>query len=213
MILIWGWRALRYVLGTGEFFCPQCGTDSPYQHLRQRRWFTLFFIPVIPLEHLGSFVECQRCRSAFTEAVLGAPTLGLLEYHQGLANRAAVAHLASLARPMGPAVEDVAASALASAPGVRPDYDRNALHADIRVFTGTEASAAYLRPLAGAMTVEGREAFLRRAAHVAATLPGKGPDMDRALESYALALDISQAHLLGIRQSVLESTPAPGNDL
>lgn len=213
MIIIWGWRAVSYVLGTGQFFCPRCGGDAPYRHLRQRRWFTFFFIPVIPLEQLGTHIECTRCRAAFTEAVLAAPTLEVLEYHQGLANRAAVAHLASLARPMGAGVEDVALRALSSAAGVRPDYDRDAFHVDVQAFASTEGAATYLRPLSEAMTVEGREDLLRRVAHLVNELPNRVPEMDRAVELFAGALDISPAHLLGIRQSVALGSPAPGSDL
>lgn len=213
MIIVWGWRAVTYVLGTGEFFCPRCGGDAPYRHLRLRRWFTFFFIPVIPLEELGTHIECTRCRTAFTEAVLAAPTLEVLAHHQGLANRAAVAHLASLVRPMGATVEDVALRALASAPGVRPEYDRQALHVDMQAFASADGAATYLRPLAEAITIEGREAFLRRMSSLVGELPHRVPEMDRAIELFAGALDISPAHLLGIRQSVAQGSPTPGVDL
>jgi hypothetical protein len=212
VIIIWGWRALTYVLGTGQFFCPRCGGDAPYRHLRRRRWFTFFFLPVIPLEELGTHIECSRCRATFTESVLGAPTLEVLEYHHGLANRAAVAHLASLARPMGAGVEDVALRAISSAPGVRPDYDRAAFHVDVRAFASAEAAATYLRPLAETITIEGREAFLRRASHLVGELPNRVPEMDRAIELFAGALDISPAHLLGIRQSIAQGS-TPGSEL
>lgn len=213
MIIIWGWRALTYVLGTGQFFCPRCEGDTAYRHLMLRQWFTIFFIPVIPLKRLGTHIECSRCRSAFTEAVLDEPTLEMFEYHQGLANRAAVAHLASLARPMDSRVEEVALRALSSAAGVRPGFDRTALHLDLRAFAEAQLAATYLRPLASMMTVEGREVFLRRAVQLVEDLPHRVPEMDRAIELFAGALGISPAHLRGIRELAGQGFRTPGNDL
>src|ERR1700738_4957036 len=60
MFLIWGWRSRSKVLSQGTFFCPHCGGDRQYAHKQARRWFTLFFLPVIPLKVLGEFVECQK---------------------------------------------------------------------------------------------------------------------------------------------------------
>lgn len=213
MIIIWGWRAVKTVIGTGEFYCPRCGVDTPYQHLKLRRWFTLFFLPLIPLQVLGTCIECTRCKGQYTEAVLAAPTLGIFEHHQGLANRAAVAHLASLARPLDSAVEDAAIRVAATAAGVRPDYDRNALHADIRAFGSPAVVATYLRAIAEPMTMAGREDFLRRMARLVENLPHRVPDMDRAVEGFADALDISRAHLLGIRGTTSSDAPTPGSEL
>lgn len=212
-MIIWGWRSVKTVHGTGEFLCPRCGVDTPYQHLHYRRWFTLFFLPIIPLNVLGSCIECTRCKGQFTEAVLAAPTLGIFEHHQGLANRAAIAHLASLARPLDSAVEDAAVAVASAAAGVRPDYDRNALHVDVRAFATADAVTPYLRAIAEPMTVAGREDFLRRMSRLVDGLPHRVPEMDRAMEMFADALDISRAHLVGIRGTATTDAPAQGGEL
>ncbi len=209
MILIWGWRAVKTVHGTGEFLCPRCGVDAHYQHLRYRRWFTLFFLPVIPLKVLGACIECTRCKGQFSEAVLAAPTLGIFEHHQGLANRAALAHLAALARPLDAASEEAAVRVAASAAGVRPDYDRQALHVDVQAFAEPQVVATYLRAIAEPMTLAGREDFLRRMIRLTAAMPGRTPEMDRAIDGYADALDVSRAHLAGIRATATTAAPAP----
>lgn len=213
MIIIWGWRAVKTVIGTGEFLCPRCGVDCGYQHLKLRRWFTLFFLPIIPLQVLGTCIECTRCRGQFTQAVLEAPTLSIFEHHQGLANRAAVAHLASLAHPLDTAVEDAALRVASAAAGVRPGYDRNALHADVRAFASPEVVAMYLRAIAEPMTVAGREDFLRRMSRLVESLPNRVPVMDQAVASFADALGISRAHLLGIRSSLSAEAPSSGTEL
>jgi len=96
VIFIWGWRAVSLLLGTGFFHCPHCQADSEYKHLRSRRWFTVFFLPVIPLNKLGEHVLCQRCASTFRMAVLDYPTLGQLSHMSGLGGRALIGRLLAL---------------------------------------------------------------------------------------------------------------------
>ena len=73
-MLIFGWHSRASVIGRGQFYCPREGGDRQYEHKQARRWFTLFFIPLIPLQKLGDFVECTSCKSTFYTAVLDAPT-------------------------------------------------------------------------------------------------------------------------------------------
>ena len=62
-MIIWGWRVRKKTIGTGVFFCPGEGGDRNYEHKQARRWFTIFFIPLIPLKELGDFVECTSCEN------------------------------------------------------------------------------------------------------------------------------------------------------
>ena len=41
-----------------------------YKHKKVTRFFTLYFIPLIPLGRLGDYVECQTCRGTFVSRVL-----------------------------------------------------------------------------------------------------------------------------------------------
>jgi zinc-ribbon family len=77
--IIFGWRAVTYSIGHGRFHCPGCQTEQSYKHRRVRRFFTLYFIPLIPLEKIGEFVECEMCRQKWQPLVLSAalqPTVG-----------------------------------------------------------------------------------------------------------------------------------------
>ena len=58
MILIWGWKSRLKTLSQGTFHCPHCQADRQYDQRQARRWFTIFWIPLIPLKVLGTFVEC-----------------------------------------------------------------------------------------------------------------------------------------------------------
>ena len=74
MFVIFGTRGRSHTIGSGTFFCPREGGDRPYEHKEARRWFTLFFIPLIPLDRPGDYVECTSCKSTYYTTVLEAPT-------------------------------------------------------------------------------------------------------------------------------------------
>src|SRR5512134_1156134 len=68
-MIIFGTRVRHKKIGEGEFFCPKCQSTRLYHHKQAVRVFTLYFIPIFPIQHLGQFVECQTCGTAFEEAV------------------------------------------------------------------------------------------------------------------------------------------------
>ena len=69
-VIIFGTRGVTYSADSGTFHCPQCAGQSGYRQRRVRRFFTLYFIPVIPLDKLGEYIECDNCAGTFTEGVL-----------------------------------------------------------------------------------------------------------------------------------------------
>jgi len=68
--IIFGTRGVRSTVKEGKFHCPQCNTDKGYKHKKVTQFFTLYFIPLIPLGNKGEYVECQSCRNTFIERVL-----------------------------------------------------------------------------------------------------------------------------------------------
>jgi uncharacterized OB-fold protein len=70
LFIIFGTRVRHSVIGEGQFFCPKCQAKRAYKHKRASRYFTLYFVPLIPMGKLGEFVECQTCGIAFETAVL-----------------------------------------------------------------------------------------------------------------------------------------------
>ena len=69
-LIIFGRRAVTGDQGGGTFHCPRCGPDQPYMHKRVRSFFTLYFIPLIPMNTLGEYVECGRCQGQYKPEVL-----------------------------------------------------------------------------------------------------------------------------------------------
>ncbi len=54
----------------GIFYCPECAEKKDYKLKRVRRFFSVFFIPIIPLDKLGEYIECQNCKATFNTKVL-----------------------------------------------------------------------------------------------------------------------------------------------
>ncbi|MES2598487.1 MAG: zinc-ribbon domain-containing protein [Verrucomicrobiota bacterium] len=69
-MIIWGSKAKQKEIASGEFYCPQCRQHSAYAHLRVSRYFTLYFIPLFPMETLGEGVCCRSCAGEFNMSVL-----------------------------------------------------------------------------------------------------------------------------------------------
>jgi len=69
-LIIFGTRGVTYSSGNGDFYCPDCQSTRQYGKKRVRRFFTLYFIPLIPLDLRGEYVECDQCRSTYDPAVL-----------------------------------------------------------------------------------------------------------------------------------------------
>lgn len=75
MLLLFGITTRTKTLGSGTFYCRNEGGERSYLLLEARRWFTLFFIPVIPLKVLGELVQCSSCGAQYDPAFLRqAPT-------------------------------------------------------------------------------------------------------------------------------------------
>ena len=68
-MIIFGSRGLTSVIETGQFNCPQCGTPQEFQLKQVRNFFTIYFIPLIPLDIAGKYVECGSCRGTFDEEI------------------------------------------------------------------------------------------------------------------------------------------------
>lgn len=69
-LIIWGRKGVTSVAGAGTFDCPGCGPGKSYEHKKVTKYFTLYFIPLIPMGTHGEYVECQSCRKNWKPTVL-----------------------------------------------------------------------------------------------------------------------------------------------
>ncbi len=73
-MIIFGFRRSRKQLGTVFTLCRQCGQPCAHAVVALKRWFTLFFIPVIPLG-ATYIVVCAMCGGAVKIDKAGAEQL------------------------------------------------------------------------------------------------------------------------------------------
>ena len=69
-MIIWGSTGRDKVVARGEFHCPQCRFEAGFEHHKAQRYFTLYFIPLFPLETLGEYVQCVHCGGQYDMRVL-----------------------------------------------------------------------------------------------------------------------------------------------
>jgi hypothetical protein len=79
MFFVLGVKTRTSTVGQGRFRCPNEGADRPYRRLRARRWLTVFFIPLVPLDAQGEWVRCGGCAAQYGPDVIarhpaGSPT-------------------------------------------------------------------------------------------------------------------------------------------
>jgi zinc-ribbon family len=60
MLFLFGLRRKAKVLGQVDQGCSKCGRQTVHSAVESQRWFTLFFIPVIPLGKSYS-LRCNLC--------------------------------------------------------------------------------------------------------------------------------------------------------
>jgi hypothetical protein len=199
MLLIWGWRTRFKTLAEGVFHCPGCGGDRHYAHKEARNWFTLFFLPLIPLKVLGDFVECQTCKQGYDERILRLPTSSALTEQLVAATReAAVRMLRVDDTPSGRTAAVVALSRVSDMA-----WSEEALAADVRSLDVAPLPDR-LRQLGSVMNEHGKEQFLASVATVAA---GGGVLADasrQALGAIAADLGMTPAHARGVIDEALD---------
>lgn len=118
MYLIWGSMPWTSTRGEGEFYCPRCDCKRLYSRRQCTRYFTLFFVPLFPLERLPQHVECASCANTYALEVLSFdPQLAAAEAKGRLRMDIQRSLLRSLAgmmltrsSPTGPAVGQICTS-------------------------------------------------------------------------------------------------------
>ena len=84
-MIIFGSTSLTSTTDTGTFYCPQCGNQQLYNLRQVRNFFTLYFIPIIPLDIAGRYVQCTNCQGSYEMDILNFdPEAAQAEFHEDL---------------------------------------------------------------------------------------------------------------------------------
>lgn len=194
MLLIFGLSVFFRTIGSGDFHCPACGGDRRYRRRVARRWFTLFFVPVIPLNRVGEVVECGTCRNRFDLGALRLPTTSQMAEVLPAAMRSAVAAVLTAGDPAGSAAR---ARAVEAVRGYGDEnFDAEALDADLAQAAGDSGES--IAQAGAQLTVEAREWFLAQAVRVALAAGPIGAGPRQALRDIAGRLGMTPAHAVGV---------------
>ena len=200
MLVIFGFRVLYRTIGQGTFHCQRCGGDREYRHRAGRRWFTLFFIPVIPLNRAGEHVRCAVCGTRYHMEVLSLPTVAQMQAALPAGMRAAaIAMLRTGGGSSVPArrraIDAIKGSGLA-------DYDDAALDADLSAPAlpgqpGREL-AGPLNRLTVQLAVPAREWFLAEAVRIGLADGMLSDDERHVAREIAAQLGMTPAQARGV---------------
>jgi hypothetical protein len=207
-MIIWGSRGVTSTLSSGTFACPERKRDAPYQKKRLRRFFTFYFIPLFPTENLGEWVECGRCNSKYTDAVLEnrlpqadvdrmqalikavARAGGLAARLEGAPDRQALDRFAGALQKFG-GVPMTADQVLATAANAKPEP------AEVR---------ALLEPAAQGLTGPAKEALFAMIYRVLTPRGSPSTLASAFLQATGEGLGISAAQLKGLMVTLQESS-------
>jgi zinc-ribbon family len=194
LLIIFGMRVFYRAIAQGTFHCRRCGGDRQYRHRAGRRWFTLFFIPVIPLNAVGEHVQCTTCRTRYVTDVLNQPTTAQMQAALPAGMRAAVSAMLRSGDPSSPVSRQRAIEAVIGS-GV-PNYDETMLNADLaRPF---EAIRPALNRVGAQLTIQAREWYLAEVIRIAMA-DGPLTDSERqAALAVGVDLGMTQAQVIGV---------------
>lgn len=194
MLIIWGLRVVYRTIGHGVFFCRKCGGDRDYRKRAGRRFISVFFIPLIPLNRTGVHVQCATCKTRYVTEVLKLPTAAQMQAALPAGTRALIAVLLRAGDPADAAARRRAIE-MAAAAGAQ-GYDDAALDADLAA-----PHAAAQQPIAalGAqLKPEAREWYLAELVRIAlADGPLTGAER-MAAEAVARELGMTHAQAYGV---------------
>lgn len=207
MFLVWGFKARNKKVGEGSFFCPREGGDRPYVHKAAKKWFTLYFIPLIPLKELGDYVECSSCGSTFYPNILSAPTSQQIED----VTTTAIRHVAVNMLKADGIVHDsekAAAVAVASRFVSRP-YGPQDLESDLQTLNPSQLRDN-LEELGAALNEHGKEQVLIAALQLAASDGEIHQDEIELIKQIGEHMTMSKAHIEGtIAVAMRDGLPQP----
>jgi hypothetical protein len=199
-MIIWGFKVIYKMLSQGTFLCPKEGGDRPYAIKMARRWFHVFFIPIIPLKEIGAVVECQSCRTKYQETVLQQPTIAQQGNSLVDASRGAVVSVLRSGDHDAMAREQALRMLSAYVPG----YSESALTTDMAQLDVSQLRGQ-LNSLSGFLDSHGKEGFMSRLALVG--IGGSGalsPAARNVLEHVGSDMGMTAAHCRGTIDSVVD---------
>ncbi len=210
-MIIFGTRGITTSPVKGDFHCPNCADQQPFRQRKVRKFFHLYFIPIIPLGTVGEYVECRTCKDTYHTRVLEYDPKAIsdqLEAEYKTAIKAVMVHIL-LADGI---VDDDEVNTVISI------YEKlghqrltvREVHEEIaRVRNEHTPLSGYLRALQGRLNDEGKETVVT-AALMVAVADGEFHDSEqRLMHQIGLDLGMTSAHIKGVISEFLSAGAEP----
>jgi len=194
LLIIFGFRVFYRTIAQGTFHCRRCGGDREYRHRSGRRWFTLFFLPVIPLNSVGEHVQCSTCRTRYMTEVLSQPTTAQMQAALPAGMRAAVSAMLRSGDPASPVSRQRAIEAVIQAG--TPDYDEGMLNADLMVPFDSIRPA--LNRVGAQLAIEAKEWYMSEVIRIAMADGTLTEGERHAALAIGVDLGMTQAQVVGV---------------
>jgi hypothetical protein len=194
--LLFGLRVYFRDIGEGMFYCQRCGGDRAYRRRAGRRWFHIFFIPVIPLDRVGEDIRCGTCRTRYRTGVLALPTSAQMQAALPAGMQAAATTMLRAGDPGSPPARRRVIGAVRRA-GL-DDYGDAALDEELARCLSDEDVAIPVNTLAGQLAVQGREWFLAEVVRVGLADGPLNDEERRAARMIAGHLGMTAAQAYGV---------------
>lgn len=195
MLLIWGFKVRYADVSTGTFYCPHEGGDRQYVMKLAKRWFTFFFIPIIPLNELGQFVECTSCQRGYDEKVLTNPTSAQIMDNLANAARQAVVSIIRADGHIDDAEKQAAVEVMTSYTDT--PYAMQHLEWDLANLPA-HGLVEHMTNCAGILNPHGKEALLGACLRLAASDGDVAREEIDLINQAGLALGMTQNHITGV---------------
>jgi len=210
LLIIFGLRVFYRTIGQGAFHCQRCGGDREYRHRAGRRWFTLFFIPVVPLAKAGEHVKCSVCGTRYRMGVLALPTSAQMQAALPAGTRAAATVMLRAGGGSSAPARRRAIDAIKGA-GVA-DYDDETLDEDLSTSAMSaqpdQDLAGPLNRLAIQLAVPAREWFLADVVRIGLADGPLSDEERHAAQEIAAQLGMTPAQARGVISMTEEGATA-----
>jgi len=198
-MIIFGTRGVKSTIQSGEFICPQCNQSKPFRHRKVTKFFTLYFIPIIPLGKRGEYVECRECKGTFVPRVLESKSSGI-EDKKAL-YETAIMHTMVLIMLADGKIDENEKKQVHK---VINKYSRDKINFSQldgyikNVQAEKENASTYLKKICASLNEHGKEIIIKAALSVASA----DGDIDKSelkiISQMAQSMEMSSSHLKGI---------------
>jgi len=206
-MIIFGTRGVKSTIESGGFDCPQCEESTPYRHRKVTKFFTLYFIPLIPLGSAGEYVECSKCKGTFIPRVLTSSNTNnedVMAIYEKAIRHSMVKIM--LADGVIDDNEKIIVRKIINKFG-KNDLTESELGEYIRkVEKDNENVTTYLEKIGSSLNEHGKEIIIKCAFSVAASDGNVDKTELDLIQEMAIAMQMSMSHLKGIMSDLVEDT-------